>query len=120
MAFDKGSAKAPASYNCNHEECGVRFTAAEGYFEAGAKAANSEFLARVDAVNCQHARAHHPWIVGYAKEASRDHSEEWRQWQCTAEGCNFSLRQKLALDGSALTRPQVVERHQPQYAFADR
>lgn len=113
MAFDNGSAKSAASYRCSFEKCGVRFTAAAGYFDTFDKLGKQEFLAHIDAVACNNAPDHHVYILGYAKEAWGDHTEEWRQWHCSTEGCKFSLRQKLSVSqNSAQQQPVHTERRQ--------
>jgi hypothetical protein len=96
MALNPRSVKASASYQCSFVQCNVRFAASLGYFEAPKEAASDAFLASLELVSCTHSREHHPCIVGYAKESQGQHTEEWRHWQCSAEQCDFTTRQKLS------------------------
>jgi hypothetical protein len=106
MAFDAGS-RVSQSYRCSYEKCDVRFAPSQGYFEVGQQA-SVVFPAALEAIPCERDPNHHPCIVGYAKDSHGNQTEEWRHWQCLAEGCAFSLRQKL-LPSEALT-PTVQAR----------
>jgi hypothetical protein len=95
MAVDSAGPQGVPIYRCNYEQCQVRYHAEEGYFESGRPAGNRNFLSQIESISCKRSRDHHPRIVSYAKDSSGGHSEEWRQWQCHAYGCDFSHRQLL-------------------------
>jgi hypothetical protein len=96
MAHDSGSSKVRPSYRCSYESCPMRYAFATGYFEAGKRSGDRALLSFLEIVSCKHNADHHPCIVGYAKESDGGQTEEWRQWQCSVENCEFSLRQKLS------------------------
>jgi len=96
MAHDSGSAKVGPSYRCSYEGCTVRFTAAQGYFELNNSADARNFVVNAEILCCTYDPQHYPAIVGYTKQSIGHHTEESRHWQCLAENCNFSLRQKLS------------------------
>jgi hypothetical protein len=102
MAHDAGSTKVAPSYRCSYEGCTVRFTAAQGYFEFNEPASARNFVVNAEILCCTYDPQHNPAIVGYAKQSIGHQTEESRHWQCLAENCNFSLRQKLSPALSAL------------------
>ncbi len=125
MAFDTGSSKTGASYRCSFHACTMRFASAQGYFEAGLPAHDQDLLSRLENITCQKNRAHHPCIVGYAKESNAGHTEEWRQWECFTEDCGFYHRQKLSKFQSAETYsedfvPVPAPSDQHEYVLAKR
>lgn len=101
MAHDSGSTKVGPSYRCNFEGCTVRYTAAQGYFELNNPANAQDFGVRAELLCCTYNPQHNPAIIGYAKQSLGNQTEETRQWQCLAESCNFSVRQKLLTAKSA-------------------
>jgi hypothetical protein len=118
MAWDHGSSKTPAAFRCGVEKCNIRFSAAQGYFEAGKTSGDRAFLARVESVPCHLHREHHAAIVGYIKEAHGNQTDEWRQWQCFAEKCRFATKQKLSVE--VFTTTQSAGRRQDEPTFATR
>jgi hypothetical protein len=96
MAHDAGSTKVGPSYRCSYEGCTVRFTEAQGYFELNNPADARNFVVNAEILCCTYDPRHNPAIVGYAKQSIGHQTEESRHWQCLAENCNFSLRQKLS------------------------
>jgi hypothetical protein len=96
MAHDAGSSRVSPSYRCSYDGCTLRYTLEEGYFEAGSPASDRQLLSHVENITCKVDREHRPCIVSYAKESNGDQTEEWRQWQCFAEDCDFTVRQKLS------------------------
>ena len=124
MAHDAGSAKVPDSFRCSFENCATRFSAVDGYFEAGRPTNDRELLARLEIVTCKLNHDHQPCITGYAKESIGGATEEWRQWQCFTAECDFFVRQKLSpvnhkpkISGLVNARAQ---RPQDEYLFANR
>jgi hypothetical protein len=101
MALDPSPSGAAPSYRCNYDQCKLRYSIADGYFETGRRPGDQNFLAEISVVHCQHSREHHPCIVGYTKDSQGSDTEEWRQWQCLASGCEFSRKQKLAVASSS-------------------
>jgi len=122
MALDAGNGKAPASFRCSFENCAMRFSAVEGYFEAGRPA--SELALRLEILTCKLNHDHQPCITAYAMESIGGTSEEWRQWQCFEKECDFSLRQKLSPAGNKAELSGLVnaraQRPQHEYIFASR
>lgn len=120
MAYDAGSNRVASSHRCVFGKCTIRFTPSQGYFEADKTPGDRHFLARIETVACQHDRDHHLRIVGYAKESQGEKTEEWRTWKCSAEGCDFSTRQRLSEpERTAHLSPQRATVAN-QYAFAER
>jgi|SRR5450755_3482215 hypothetical protein len=120
MAYDAGSSKVAPSHRCVFGKCAIRFTPTQGYFEAGKTPVDSSFLSHIESIPCQHDRHHHLCIVGYAKESQGGHTEEWRTWKCSTEGCDFSTRQQLSnIEPTGHLQPQP-RRAAKQYAYADR
>src|SRR5450432_1581219 len=96
MAYDAGSSKVPSSHRCVFGKCTMRFTPSQGYFEGAKTPGDTNFLARIESIACQHDRDHYLCIVGYAKQSVGEQTEEWRTWKCSTEGCDFSARQRLS------------------------
>ncbi len=120
MAYDSGSTKVADSYRCAHAKCTVHFTPGEGYFEAENLSDAADFHSRIENISCTHDSEHHPCVVGYAKESHAEQTVEWRSWKCSAEGCDFSTRQRLDS-----VEPVGHPSHEHtsaarQYAFAER
>jgi hypothetical protein len=120
MAYDAGSSKVPSSHRCVFGKCTIRFTSAQGYFEAGKTSGEKSFLSRIESIAGQHDRDHHLCIVGYAKESLGGQTEEWRTWKCSAEGCDFSTRQRLSSIEPAVHLQPQHRSTAKQYAYADR
>lgn len=120
MAYDSGSSKVSLSFRCGYEACSVRYTPSDGYFKTGKAARDADFLLSVEAIPCKHDREHHPCVVGYAKESHGERTEEWRNWQCPAEKCDFSLRQQLSPAEPTGLLLKHRKRGQRQSAYAER
>lgn len=100
MAYDSTTGKAWNSaevfYRCSFETCTMRFSLAAGYYDSNNPEADPVSLAHLETLTCHQNREHHPCIVSYAKESVGSQTEEWRQWRCFSDNCNFSFTQKLS------------------------
>lgn len=120
MAYDSGSSKVASSYRCAFGKCTARYSPSQGYFEVGKPPGETSFLSRIESIACQHDRDHHPCIVGYARESQGEQTAEWRTWNCAAEGCDFSTRQRLSNEEPAAHLSPQRSNTAEQFAFADR
>jgi hypothetical protein len=120
MAWDNGSAKSTASFRCNFDKCNIHYSASQGYFELGKTSGDPDLVARAQIVACQRHGEHHPAIVGYIKEALGQRSDEWRQWQCLAQRCEFSTRQKLLAEKSEIPKSSRIHAANREHAFSNR
>ena len=115
MAHDTGSTKVGPSYRCSYDGCTVRYTSAGGYFELNNPAGAQNFVLSAEILCCTYNPQHYPAIVGYVKQSIGRQTEESRHWQCLAENCNFSLRQKLS---PPLSAPNASTNFVPKHAHA--
>ncbi len=129
MAYDSATGKdwnsSETFYRCSFETCTMRFSLAAGYYDSNNPSGDHAFLSQLETVACRNNREHHPCIVSYARESLGSQTEEWRQWRCFDDDCNFSFTQKLSQQESKRIQsagfaPKSLPAAQHQHAFARR